>query len=233
MTGQRYADPTLVPADLGTGRDVERILVVLPGYAADPAGRTVGEGSLAGRAFGGLWRLLTTASYRRFVRGHRDFYANARSADYMAARIADLADSALGDASILLVAVDLPALPAPLAARAGKIDLVQAPALARLGADLPGLLDRRGPFDAALLAHHDALGLGLGSVEKRLLAHCPERTFVINGRRRVYRLDRAMRRRLALRRFLAETRLVELAAGFAIRPLSYFLDRPNKIAGNS
>ena len=232
MTGQRYADPAQVPADLGTGRKIERILIVLPGYAADPTGRTVGEGGLACRACGGLWRLLTTASYRRFVRGHRDFYANARPMDYMATRLAELADRALGDPSIVLVAVDMPSIPAPLAGRAGRIDLVAVPGLAGLGC-LADLLANQDPFDAVLLAHHDALGLGLRAVERTVLAHCPDRTFVINGRRRVYRLDRDMQGRLAVRRLRAETRMVELAASFLLRPWSCFPDRSGKAAGQS
>ena len=61
----------------------------------------------------------------------------------------------------------------------------------------------------------------------------PGRTFVLNGRRRVYHLDRDMRGRLALRRFLAETRLAELALSYTIRPASYLLGRAGHMTTKS
>ncbi len=221
MTEQLYADPTLVPEHFGLDHNVERLLVVMPGYAAENPTRRVGEGHLLYRCLGSFWRMLTTASYRSFVQGYRDFYANPRSGDYMASRLAALADGALPGADILLLAVDTPSFPDALRSRQDMIELVSVPS----ASDLDLALERSangGAFDAALLLHHDAIGLGLAGIEATLLGAVPDRVFVLNGRRRVYRLDRTMRRRLASRRFLAETRIVELGLGIVIGLTSRF-----------
>ncbi len=74
-----------------------------------------------------------------------------------------------------------------------------------------------------LLVHADALGLGLGGLERELAAAFPEQVFVLNGRRRLYRLDPVMRRRLRRRRVLAETRIVEAALGRLVPVLAWAL----------
>jgi hypothetical protein len=78
-----------------------------------------------------------------------------------------------------------------------------------------------------ILAHHDALGLGLYSLERALLAQFKD-TFVINGRRRVYRLDQSAQQEHKLRRFLAQTRLAELLISYRIDLLTFFAKWSNQ-----
>lgn len=92
------------------------------------------------------------------------------------------------------------------------------------GTDLLAKLPPSETFDAIVLAHHDAIGLGLFALERALLAR-GQPVVVINGRRRVYRLGPAAHRLLAPRRFLAQTRIGELLMGYNIDFLRYFLAR--------
>ncbi len=75
-----------------------------------------------------------------------------------------------------------------------------------------GRLEPAPPADAAqiVLLYPDAIGLGFGSIERRLPAGVPVR--VLNGRRRDFTLDRRTRRALALRRALERSMIVESAA---------------------
>ena len=94
-------------------------------------------------ASGRLWRLLTTESYRHFVGIYRDFYANPRSADYMAARVEELAENALTRAKIVLVAVNTSSVPTALVERQRDVDVVSGAKLCRLGySSYPGLAIR-------------------------------------------------------------------------------------------
>lgn len=224
VTGQLYADPSLVPEHFGLDHKVERLIVVMPGYAADGSSARIGEGRPLYRCLGALWRVVTTASYRGFVRGYRDFYANPRSGAYMASQLSALADSALPGVDMLLLAVDMPALPEALMPRQDMVELVSVPSAADLHLALENA-SKSAVFDAALLLHHDAIGLGLAGIEATLQGAVPDGLFVLNGRRRVYRLDQAMRRRLASRRFLAETRIVELGLGLVIGVFARFSGR--------
>ncbi len=223
MTEELFADPIRVPENLGLERRVKRVLAVMPGYAADEGSRRVGEGHLLFRGLGLIWRVLTTESYRGFVRGYRDFYANPRSSAYMAARLSELMASAFPDASLGIIAIDPPSLPAPLREHP-SVELTSVATIEDLDAAIAADAEAK-PSDLTLLLHYDALGLGLGAIEKRLLKLVPHATFVMNGRRRVYRLDRTMRKRLAPRRWLAETRLVELGLGHVIGLAAHIGDR--------
>jgi hypothetical protein len=71
------------------------------------------------------------------------------------------------------------------------------------------------PADTTVLLFPDAIGLGFGSVERRLAGRPGLRA--LNGRRRDFPLDPRTRRRLALRRLLERTMLLEALAlpGFA------------------
>ncbi|MGI9498848.1 MAG: hypothetical protein ACR2P3_02325 [Geminicoccaceae bacterium] len=224
MSDQLYADPSLVPRHFGLDRKIERVVVVMPGYAAEGSARRLGEGHFLCRCLGFLWRALTMESYRSFVRGYRDFYANPRSSNYMAARLSALMDNAFPEADLLLLAVDVPSLPEPLSPWQDTIEMIPVPS----AQDLRATLERSAKdvsFDVALLLHHDAIGLGLARLEKTLLEAAPGRTFVMNGRRRVYRLDRKMEQRLAWRRFLAETRIAELGLSLVIGIAARFSGR--------
>lgn len=220
LTEQRYSSPSQTPVNLGLATSPRRVLVVLPGYAADSASRGIGSGSFVLRPLGVVWRSLTTGGYRSYVQDYRDFYANPRSHEYMIERVAELFSHALPDARAMLLLVSdvsKAAVPVRFASLGDRLEFGPTLQTDNIPEGVSRALAAHGPFDAAVLAHHDALGLGLQSVESRLVANLPDATFVINGRRRVYRLTSDMRRRLAWRRFLAETRIAESVMSIAIR----------------
>ncbi len=72
--------------------------------------------------------------------------------------------------------------------------------------------------DTLVLLYPDAIGLGFGALDRAVLRHAAEgaRVAVLNGRRRLFELDRRTRRQLALRRFLERFMLGEalFALGF-------------------
>ena len=77
---------------------------------------------------------------------------------------------------------------------------------ARLPADIAG------DGDNIVLLYPDSIGMDFPGIERALARQCPSRNvFVLNGRRRFFRLDRDMRRRLRLRRWLVAVRLPEFA----------------------
>lgn len=78
-------------------------------------------------------------------------------------------------------------------------------------------------WDLALLVYPDAIGLGATAMERPVLA-TGRPVYATNGRKRLFRLDRPTGSRLALRRFLARSRVMELllaavllGAGAAVR----------------
>jgi len=65
-----------------------------------------------------------------------------------------------------------------------------------------------------VLLYPDAIGLGWDTVERRVMRRMSAGTIeVLNGRRRVFTLDRATRRRLRLRRRLERSMIAECAMG--------------------
>jgi len=69
--------------------------------------------------------------------------------------------------------------------------------------------------DNLVLLFPDSIGLDFGIIERSIASRWPaKRMFALNGRRRFFRLDAAMRRRLAVRRFLEKSRIPE--AGFLV-----------------
>ena len=178
----------------------------MPGYAAG-VGR-IGEGSRLLVTAGVLWRTLTTENYRTFVQRHCDFYANPRTVEYMIEVLGELVGKIFPDAEVTIVHDE-------------KVSIDPRPKWANrlVGASLVDGTDRNGQnialitgdsaADLLLLAHNDALGIGLFGLEQALASRHPH-VFVVNGRRRIYRLDAVARHTLTRRRFLAQTRLVEL-----------------------
>ncbi len=78
-------------------------------------------------------------------------------------------------------------------------------------------------YDTVLLLYPDAIGQGWGAVESALIALPGVRLWVINGRRRMFRLDPAIRCGLRLRRWLSTWRLAEIGFALAIVPLALTL----------
>jgi hypothetical protein len=184
--------------------ETERLLVIFPGYAApgdhDPF---TDGGSLCNRLV--RWFAARRKSVtREHVRLYRDFYANPRSPAYMAGRLERLFDSSDGQCRTLLLGpwADI----GPGAARwAIEIRQIDESAV-RSPVELPAL---KRDYDAVLLLHSDAIGIGLGALERALVVAFSREVFVLNGRGRLYRLDARMRRLLRRRRVLAQTRIIE------------------------
>ena len=85
----------------------------------------------------------------------------------------------------------------------------------------PNWADALAGAGEVVLLYPDAIGIGFGAIERRLPGHA--RITVLNGRRRVFALDRPTRRRLMLRRFLERTMLLECVFGIGLLVATPFL----------
>jgi hypothetical protein len=217
---QAYKSAQETPANLGLNRPIKNVLAIIPGYAAENS--RVGEGSALLSVLGWLWHVFTTRTFRSFVRQHRDFYANPRTPTYMAEALDELVREALPEAQVVLLSAAPDDFPSSWASRRHPIEAVPASS-----SDLVKSLGPEATFDAVILAHHDPLGLGLYPLERTLLAQF-DNVFVVNGRRRVYRLDPAALHAHKLRRFLAQTRFAEVLMGYRIDLLTFFLKWSNQ-----
>jgi hypothetical protein len=66
--------------------------------------------------------------------------------------------------------------------------------------------------DNIVLLFPDPIGIDFRWIEHEIASRAPSKSvFALNGRRRFFRLDSAMRRRLAFRRFLAAVRIPEMS----------------------
>lgn len=190
----------------------KRVLILFPAYSAP---RDLERFSDAGGFLNLLARILwmlRSKARSQHVRMYRDYYANPRSPDYMADVAHQFASGIRADHIILVTDPDLDAVAATASwanetmhhtrhlreATAGEFDGHQA--------------------DCVVVIHADPLGMGLGRLERTLLEKYPAQSFVLNGRRRFYRLDRSIERSLTWRRFLAETRIVEAVLALALWP---------------
>ena len=217
---QAYKNAQETPANLGLDKPVNNVLAIIPGYAAEIS--VIGEGSALLSVAGWLWRVVTTGNFKSFVRQYRDYYANPRTSAYMAEALGELIHKTLPDAQVVLLCAAQDDFPSSWASR--RLSPEAAPA------GFSDLVDSLAPtvvFDAAILAHHDPLGLGLYPLERTLLAQFKD-VFIVNGRRRVYRLDQAALDAHKLRRFLAQTRLAEVMMSYRIDLLAVFLKRSHQ-----
>ena len=176
---------------------------------------------------GSRWALrLGVPQWVGHRRVHRDFYANPRDLRYQLA----------------LVAQQMPGARAPrlvidrrLAAAARDI-----PGLAKAAFELADLdedrladsvIEAEAAADDVYLVYPDAIGLGCEAIEAALLRRAKGRCWVVNGRRRVFRLTSGTRRRLAVSRWLARTRAVEYAAALALTAAGYLLAEWDHLRG--
>ncbi len=144
----------------------------------------------------------------------RDHFANPRSAEYQLA-IAD-AIVARGVFSEVTIVADnrlangeiAPQTPEGRAVTQCRLD--------------SGYFERQAKFDTIVLVYPDALGLTWTKLERAASGNATN-LVIANGRRQVFSWNQRMARSLALRRFLSNTRLVELMWGVAIIPISALL----------
>jgi hypothetical protein len=156
------------------------------------------------------------------VRGHRivhrDHYANPRSLPYLTALIGD-AVGHLSPATPPDLVVDrrfderLPETVANAFGRVVEADVVDQSEWTR------GVLAESHGYDHVVLVYADALGLGCERAERMALRGRGS-VLVVNGRRRAFRIDRRLGRRLRLSRWLARTRIAERTLGAVIRPVA-------------
>lgn len=193
----------------------ERLLFILAPYPAQAADVTR-DASPITRATLGLVDALTFKRLTGHRAMYRDHYANARPLAYLQGMVAAAieATGARADSKLLQDTA--------FAAQTGGD---ATPGAATESVDLRAIDGNRltamatdGGYAAVVLVWPDALGLGWERLERKL---APARNlFVLNGRRRLFELAPALRRKLALRRFCAYTRLPEIAFALATFPVA-------------
>ncbi|EFO33985.1 hypothetical protein TRICHSKD4_0589 [Roseibium sp. TrichSKD4] len=144
----------------------------------------------------------------------RDHFANPRSADYQLA-IAD-AIVARGGFSDVTIIADNHISNGKIASRtpAGRKVLQCC-----LNSEH---VEGQANFETIVLIYPDALGLTWTKLE-RSASKKTDNLVIANGRRQVFTWNRQMARSLAVRRFLSNTRVVELVWGIMILPISAIL----------
>ena len=207
---------------------VKRLLVLLPGYAAPADSEPFADASIAGNVLARLLAKLRQPAARDYVRFYRDFYANPRSPAYMLQCAHALFEGGGPQHRTLVLGPNLD-LEADATEWASEIRHSEYK-LPQSSRDLAALARE---YDAVLLLHSDALGLGLGTLEQALDSALPEKVFVLNGRRRLYRLDTTMQRRLRRRRVLAETRIVESVLAQLVPVAGWVLAGFDRLMGNT
>lgn len=177
------------------------------------------------RYVGTLVNLLTLFALRQFIGTYRDHYANARNFAYQADLVRAVLERAKFTACDLIVDEALAADAQGLA-----IDGVNTVTIARIAdaASLPA--DR---YDTLVLVYPDALGLSWTGMEARALSAAKGDVVVVNGRRRLFTLDKPVRRKLRWRRFLANTRIVQTAIGILAWPFAAVLTAYDAVRGRS
>lgn len=164
---------------------------------------------------------LLLLNLRQFIASNRDFSANPRNLAYQVGMIEELLRSTR-PAEVTI------ALDQALAADAARSALE---AIGRVEVcDPRDLLRGAREGDAIVIVYPDALGLGWGGLEAGLAG---ARTYMLNGRRRIRRLDAGVRGRLRWRRLLAVTRIPELVASLAILPVAAALAAWDAMHGKS
>jgi hypothetical protein len=177
----------------------------------------------------GLVGRLERGSARGHRIVHRDHYANPRPLSY----VIELVQRALAElppASKTDLVFDrrfdaeVPEAFTPLFARTETADVIDA----RCWRD--GLLRESPSFNNLVLVYTDALGLGCHDIEGRALSGRAG-VFIVNGRRRAFRVDRTFHWRLGVHRWLASTRIVERTLALVVRPLAGTLAAWDRLAG--
>jgi hypothetical protein len=165
--------------------------------------------------------MVTLRPLRAYVGSMRDHYANPRSLRIQV----HLAQAvvAMGDVASSRMAIDAPLAPVEIDGLWPSGDGLTVP----LDRALPNLLGT----DTVVLIYPDALGLGFGRLESRLVAAGAKNIVVVNGRRRLFPLTTAARRALRWRRVLASTRLPEIAASIGLIPLAAVLAGYDRLWG--
>ena len=193
----------------GPPRLVGKALLVLCGYRGGAERKS--SWRLEWPIVGGIVNTLTVLNLRQFIATYRDHYANARDFDYQMMLARSLLARARFDSFDVLVDTTLGKAGTEVSlAGAGAVTVAPVASGASLAAER---------YDTIVLIYPDALGLSWSRAEARALAAAGT-VAIVNGRRRLFTLDRVVRRGLMWRRFLANTRMVQVMLGVAIVPLA-------------
>lgn len=163
-----------------------------------------------------FWRILNAITFlhlRRFIAAMRDHFANPRGVSYQLA-IADavIAHSTFDDVKIVA--------DSKLMITGGLLVTPAGHAVSESTLHSDFFLHTK--FDTTILIYPDALGLTWTAFEKSAVKHSTT-VIIANGRRRLMPLDQRLARSLGLRRFLANTRLVEFIWGIIVIPTAAVL----------
>lgn len=158
-----------------------------------------------------LIKRLAANQLRQSIAIYRDHFANPRELDYLVALLEGEAEVAPNGAASILIDKGWQA--DQISRLSGRLDYQIADFQQSASIDLKGA-------DQVVVVYPDALGLGWRSLEKHLLS-TGKPILVVNGRRRVFSLDRAASREMRFRRFLAETRVVELLLGVVVVGIAF------------
>lgn len=149
---------------------------------------------------------------------HRDHYANPRTLAYQVAMIAAARERLTPDEPADL-AIDRTLggdTAAQLAGGFGRVDVADL-VHPRLWRD--GIATQARSYRNVVLVYPDALGLGCGDAERRILRD-RDRVLVINGRRRVFAVTRSYSYQMDIHRWLAASRAIERVFAAAVRPIA-------------
>ena len=150
---------------------------------------------------------------------HRDHYANPRSLEYLVAMVRSVIVKLPASQQVDLM------LDASFNAAADAIDrgwfgrMVSADPNQEASWTPAALGTAINEYDNVVLVYADALGLGCSAGEGFALRG-RDSILIVNGRRRAFRMTRSMRRRVALSRVLAHSRVVERCFGVAVKPIA-------------
>lgn len=213
----------LTPRLNGPPRLVGNALIVLCGYRGGARNKQTWR--LNRRVVGRIVNALTLFGLRQFVATYRDHYANPRDLAYQV----ELARAVLASASFTAcdVLVDT-----RLTTIADALDLQGVRQQLSAAVAEPDAFEL-GRYDTIVLIYPDAIGLSWTRMETRALAAATGTVVVANGRRRLFTLDPLARRQLKWRRFLANTRIVQLLLGVLVLPVGAVLAGYDALRGRS
>ncbi len=153
---------------------------------------------------------------------HRDHYANPRALPYELSLLASSAEVLCNQPPDVVIDQRWEGeVPADLASRCQSVeraDLASAPA---------ALFATFGHYDHIVFIYADALGLGCAAAEQGAMARHAS-VLIVNGRRRGFHLQGSLHGRLQVRRWLADTRIVERLLAALITPLAARLARRDR-----
>lgn len=163
-----------------------------------------------GRILAAGVNLVTLRRLRVFIAQMRDHYANPRpyATQVEIARTALQGSAATSISAVIDIFLRVDG--------AEPLPFDPAPTVLPLARSIPSLTG----IDSVLLVYPDPLGLGFADLEHRIISSGVRYVLIANGRRRLFPLTERARRALRWRRFLADTRLVEVGMAVIIVPLS-------------